>query len=121
MWEENRLPDEFAGRWEGGTQPDEFVGSWKGRFFLHGQLRDVVYTFDKSGRFREEQIDLQGRRLSGSGLRWRFHNGHIHIEFRSGFVEKAAAVFVYDTTIDYRIINHTDRSQIGLATTLRRQ
>jgi hypothetical protein len=119
--EEVRLPDEFAPRWEVGTQPDEFVGSWKGRFLLAGELRDVIYTFDKSGRFREEQFDLQGRRLSGSGLRWCFRDGHIQIEFHRGSLEKSVAVFVDDTTIDYRIVNHTDRSQIGLTTTFRRQ
>ena len=104
-----------------GTQPDRFLGSWKGRFLLHGQQRDVIYSFDKSGEFRESQFTLQGRHVSDSGGRWAFQNGEITINYNMGSSESAKAIFIDGNTIDYEIVRHDDLSQIGLKTTFRRQ
>jgi hypothetical protein len=104
-----------------GAQPNELVGSWKGRFFLRGQQLDVVYKLDKSGRFTEEEFDLQGRRVHTGGGRWFVRNGRLEILFDSGGFETADFVFVDNNTINYRIVNHAERAQIGLGTTFRRQ
>src|SRR5438270_431691 len=47
-----------------GSQPEEFIGSWKGRFHLHGEQRDVVYTFESSGKWSEAQFTPAGQRVS---------------------------------------------------------
>lgn len=105
-----------------GVHPDEYVGTWKGRFLMDGQLRDYEYTFDKSGWFQEARIGPDGRRMYGSTGRWRFREGRIEIDFGvAGATEVADAVFVDRDTIQYRIVNHSDRTQIGLSTTFRRK
>jgi hypothetical protein len=106
---------------QSGTHPDKFVGSWKGRFFLRGQWLDIVYTFDKLGNFREEDFDLQGRRVHVGGGHWRFRHGEVEIEFDNGGLEFADAVFVDNNTINYRIVDHDDQNQVGMQTTFRRQ
>jgi hypothetical protein len=104
-----------------GSQPDQFVGTWKGRFMLHGQPTDVIYRLDKSGDFHDEQFDLFGRRQLASGGRWCVRNGRVVIDFDLGGTEVAEAVFVDNNTINYRIISHTDATQVGLQTVFRRQ
>jgi hypothetical protein len=106
----------------GGTHPDELVGSWKGRFFLRGQELDIVYTFDKSGHFREEDFDLQGRRIISSDGRWRLRDDHIEVRFGLlGGLEKGNFAFLDNNTIKYRIVDHSEAAQIGLETIFRRQ
>jgi hypothetical protein len=105
-----------------GSQPDEFIGSWKGRFLLHGEQLDVVYTFEKSGKLSESQFTPAGHRVSSSSGRWAFQNGQITINFNGGTSETANAVLKNrNTMMDYLIVRHDDRTQIGTRTTFRRQ
>lgn len=105
----------------GGTQPDEFVGAWKGRWTVGGETFDSIYTFNKDGTFREQSFDLQGRPRTVFDGRWQFRNGRIEINWHNGSFEYATASHVDGRTINYRIVNHAERQQVGLTTTLRRQ
>jgi hypothetical protein len=102
------------------SRPDEFVGSWKGRFNLRGQQLDIVYTFDKTGNFREDDFNLQGGLVHASGGRWRFRDGRLEIDWDNGAIETADAIFIDNNTINYRIVDHSERAQIGTGTTFRR-
>ena len=53
--------------------------------------------------------------------RWQFRNGRLEIFFDSGGFEVADIVLMDNNTINYRIVNHAERAQIGLGTTFRRQ
>jgi len=104
-----------------GTQPDEFVGSWKSKWTIGGVTFDSVYTFNKDGTFREKSFDLQRRPRNITDGHWRFRNGQIEINWLNGGFEHATATHVDARTINYRVVNHTDRQQIGMTVTLRRQ
>ena len=103
------------------AQPERFVGSWKGRFVLHGQPIDTIYSFNKDGSLREDSFDLQGRRIQGGVGRWRIRNGEVEIDWGQGGHEIATATFPNANTMNYRIVQHTDLPQIGMSTTFRRQ
>jgi hypothetical protein len=96
-------------------------GSWKGRFVLVGQPFDVVYTFNKDGSFRQDMFNGFGQRLPQVGGRWRMENGAVVINWDNGSFEKATVHWLDDRTMDYRIVDHTDRLQIDTATTFKRQ
>jgi hypothetical protein len=96
-------------------------GSWKGRWVLHGQVFDSIYTFKKDGSFREESFDLQGRRINVAGGRWHFRNGAIEIDWDQGGFEIATAHWIDDNTMNYHIVNHNDLAQIGITTAFKRQ
>jgi hypothetical protein len=104
-----------------GSQPEEFIGSWKGRFLLHGEQRDVVYTFEKSGKWSEVEFTPAGQRVSDGSGRWAFQHGQVTINFNGGASETANAIFRDRNTIDYLIVRHDDGTQIGTRTTFRRQ
>jgi hypothetical protein len=97
------------------------VGSWKGRWFWQGHQFDVVYTFEKSGKMREEDFDLDGRCTRVSGGSWRLRDGRIEINFDSGTREIADAVYVDNNIMKYTIVEHSNPAQIGLGSTFRRQ
>ena len=100
---------------------EKLPGSWKARWDIGGAQFDSIYTFKKDGTFREVAFDLQGRQMNISDGRWRFRNGEIEIDWNNGGFERAIATWVDDTTLTYRIVNHSQAIQIGLVTTFKRQ
>jgi hypothetical protein len=96
-------------------------GAWKGRFVLAGQPLDVTYTFNKDGSFRQDGFDGFGRKLPPAAGRWRMEKGELVINWDNGTFEKATVHWIDDRTMDYRIVDHTDRAQIDTATTFKRQ
>ena len=104
-----------------GTQPAKFVGAWKGRWKVGGKTFDSVYFFNKDGSFREQVFDLRGRPLRTNDGQWQFRNRQIEIDWDNGEFEHATVTHANDGTMHYRIVNHTDRQQVGLTSTLRRQ
>jgi uncharacterized SAM-binding protein YcdF (DUF218 family) len=101
--------------------PAHLPGSWKGRFVLGGVARDHVYTFHRNGNFREEAFDLRGNRVNVADGQWHFRNGEIEIDWNNGSFENGTPHWVNANTMEYRIVDHSDFTQIGLSTTFRRQ
>lgn len=98
---------------------EKIVGSWRGRFSLGPVHLDVVYIFNKDGSFRQESFDRFGRRVFSDG-RWRYRDGKIEIDWNNGSFERATATWIDDNTMAYRIVDHSQAVQVGLATTFRR-
>jgi hypothetical protein len=96
-------------------------GTWKGRWTVHNQPLESVYTFRRDGTFREESFDLQGNRVNVAEARWRVRNGQIEIDWQNGGFEIAVVRILDANTLDYRIVDHNDVTQIGLSTTFKRQ
>jgi hypothetical protein len=96
-------------------------GSWKGRFVLAGQPMDTIYTFGKDGSLREESFNLQGQRINIGHGSWRMRNGEIEIDWERGGFENATVAWIDEKTMNYRIVDHSQRIQIGMSTTFRRQ
>ncbi len=99
----------------------KLAGAWKGRWTVHGQQMDSLYTFRRDGSFREESFNMQGIRLNIADGRWHLRNGEIEIDWDNGGFENATARWIDNNTIEYRIVEHNDMGQIGLTTTFRRQ
>jgi hypothetical protein len=104
-----------------GPEAAKLIGSWKGRLALRGMDRNHVYIFRKNGTLREEVFDLRGVRGNASEARWQFVNGQIIIDWPGGGREIATARWIDANTMEYRILDHTDVAQNGVAMTFRRQ
>src|SRR5207253_6347475 len=49
----------------------KLAGSWKGQFVLPGEKIDAVYTFNRDGTFREDDI-VNGQKVRTSAGHWEF-------------------------------------------------
>src|ERR1051325_2364317 len=91
-----------------GTQPNEFVGAWKGEFLLPNRHIKVIYTFHKNGRFSQDTLNFEGRRVDTFSGNWSFHQGEIEIHWDRGGFECARVTFINNNTLHYEIVDHTD-------------
>jgi hypothetical protein len=97
-------------------------GTWKCRWTVHNMELESLYTFRRDGTFREESFDMQGNRINIADARWRVRNdGQIEINWQGGGLEIATVRFRDDNTMEYRITEHNDVTQINLTTVFRRQ
>ena len=97
----------------------KLAGSWRGQFVLPGEKVDAIYTFNKDGTFREDDV-IAGRKRTSVG-HWEVRDGQVEIEWDHGGFEIAVPRWIDDNTIEWHIVNHNDVAQIGSKTTLRRQ
>jgi hypothetical protein len=99
----------------------KLAGSWKARWALPGRVIDSVYTFRKDGTFREESFTVDGRPLNISDGRWSVRNGEVNIDWDNAGFEVATVTWVDEKTMTYRVVDHSDMVQIGMAVTFRKQ
>jgi hypothetical protein len=102
-----------------GSEP--LVGSWRGTFKFHQESVDCVYRFAADGRFLDEHFEPQlGVRARFPG-RYKYAHGRVTIVWENGGFETASVRRTGLNTIEYVVLAHSDRRQIGCKVTFNRQ
>jgi hypothetical protein len=90
------------------------TGSWQGGFLVNNYPVSDIYTFYTDGTMTEATFTQNGQQISSAYGRFNYANGQVNISFSTGTVEKASLTWIDPNQFHYRIIDHTDRRQIGL-------
>ena len=96
------------------------TGVWSGQFVLPNEKINAIYTFNKDGTFREDDV-VDGRKVRTSTGRWEVRDGRVEIEWDHGGFECAIPSWIDDNTMEWHIVDHNDQVQIGSKTLMRRK